>query len=187
MKPDDAFDQEDGYTVIVRRPVEAGSFDLVEAKVREVLQAAKQHPGHRGTVVLRGGTVEEPELFIVHRFRSKQDWFNWRNAPDHTGLISELERVTGIEAEHQFAEGLESWFTLPGVSGFSAPSKSKMALVTWLAIFPLLILVAVATEPVLDGWSWIAQLSIRTAITVPLMTWLVMPAMTRMLNNWLYP
>ena len=37
------------------------------------------------------------------------------------------------------------------------------------------------------GASPFAALSITTAVAVPLMTWVVMPRVTRLLRGWLYP
>jgi antibiotic biosynthesis monooxygenase (ABM) superfamily enzyme len=62
-----------------------------------------------------------------------------------------------------------------------------MALLTWITIFPLITLVVVALGPLLDGLPLIARLAITTAVTVPTMTWLVMPRITRLLRRWLYP
>ena len=41
--------------------------------------------------------------------------------------------------------------------------------------------------PLLDGLPLVARLAITTAVTVPIMTWLVMPRVTRLLRRWLYP
>jgi antibiotic biosynthesis monooxygenase (ABM) superfamily enzyme len=87
----------------------------------------------------------------------------------------------------QFLTGLENWFTLPGRSGTPPPPPYKMALVTWTTIFPLITLVVVVLGPVLDGLALVPRLAITTAVTVPVMTWLVMPRVTRLLRRWLYP
>jgi hypothetical protein len=44
----------------------------------------------------------------------------------------------------QVLTGLESWFTLPTQPGLPPPPRYKMALVTWVTIFPLITLVVVA-------------------------------------------
>ena len=51
------------------------------------------------------------------------------------------------------------------------PANWKMAIVTWVALLPLAIALA----------------HMSTAIPVALLTWLVMPALTRLLYRWLYP
>jgi antibiotic biosynthesis monooxygenase (ABM) superfamily enzyme len=62
-----------------------------------------------------------------------------------------------------------------------------MALLTWIAIFPLITALVVALGPLLEGLPLVARLGITTAIAVPLMTWVVMPRVTRLLRRWLYP
>jgi antibiotic biosynthesis monooxygenase (ABM) superfamily enzyme len=62
-----------------------------------------------------------------------------------------------------------------------------MALVTWITIFPLITLVVVVLGPLLKDLALVPNLAITTALTVPIMTWLVMPRVTRLLRGWLYP
>jgi hypothetical protein len=48
-------------------------------------------------------------------------------------------------------------------------------------------LVVVVLEPLLEELERVPRLAVTTAITVPIMTWLVMPRVTRLLRGWLYP
>jgi uncharacterized protein len=50
-----------------------------------------------------------------------------------------------------------------------------MALLTWIIIFPLITLVVILLEPLLEELTRVSRLAITTAVTVPIMTWLVMP------------
>lgn len=81
----------------------------------------------------------------------------------------------------QVLTGLESWFTLATQPGY------KMAIVTWVTIFPLITLVMVASAPLLGRLPLVARLAVTTGVTVPLMIWVVMPRVTRLLHRWLYP
>jgi antibiotic biosynthesis monooxygenase (ABM) superfamily enzyme len=83
--------------------------------------------------------------------------------------------------------GLESWFTLPGQPGLVPPPPYKMALLTWITIFPLITAIVAITGPTLKDLPLAVRLGITTALTVPLMTWVVMPRVTRLLHRWLYP
>jgi hypothetical protein len=62
-----------------------------------------------------------------------------------------------------------------------------MALLTWITIFPLITLVVVVLDPVLEELTLVPRLALTTAVTVPIMTWLAMPRVTRLLRRWLYP
>jgi antibiotic biosynthesis monooxygenase (ABM) superfamily enzyme len=61
-----------------------------------------------------------------------------------------------------------------------------MALLTWITIFPLITGIVVVTGPLLEGLPLALRLGITTAVAVPLMTWVVMPRVTRLLRGWLY-
>jgi antibiotic biosynthesis monooxygenase (ABM) superfamily enzyme len=67
-----------------------------------------------------------------------------------------------------------------------APPRYKIAIVTWLAVYPAVTVIVAAFEPlgVLD-----APLPIRTllltAVLVPLMVFLLVPALSRLLGWWL--
>jgi uncharacterized protein len=87
----------------------------------------------------------------------------------------------------QFVTGLESWFTLPSSPALAPPPPYKMALITWLTIFPLITGVVIVIGPVVAGLPLVPRLGVTTAIAVPLMTWVVMPRVTRLLHRWLYP
>jgi antibiotic biosynthesis monooxygenase (ABM) superfamily enzyme len=62
-----------------------------------------------------------------------------------------------------------------------------MALLTWITLFPLITLVVLALEPILEELTRVPRLALTTAVTVPIMTWLAMPRVTRLLRGWLYP
>jgi antibiotic biosynthesis monooxygenase (ABM) superfamily enzyme len=42
-------------------------------------------------------------------------------------------------------------------------------------------------EPLLTDLAVVPRLAVTTAVTVPLMTWVVMPRVTHALRAWLYP
>ena len=62
-----------------------------------------------------------------------------------------------------------------------------MALLTWITIFPLITAIVVIIGPLVEELPLVVRLGITTAIAVPLMTWVVMPRVTRLLRGWLYP
>jgi hypothetical protein len=62
-----------------------------------------------------------------------------------------------------------------------------MALLTWVTLFPLITLVVIALDPLLERLALSPRLAVTTAVTVPIMTWVVMPRVSRLLRGWLYP
>ena len=62
-----------------------------------------------------------------------------------------------------------------------------MAIVTRVTIFPLITLAVVASAPLLGRLPLGGPTGGHHRVTVPLMTWVVMPQVTRLLHRWLYP
>jgi antibiotic biosynthesis monooxygenase (ABM) superfamily enzyme len=62
-----------------------------------------------------------------------------------------------------------------------------MAILTWVTIFLLITLVVVVLNPLLIGLPLVLRLAITIGVIVPLMTWVVMPRVTRLLHAWLIP
>ena len=51
----------------------------------------------------------------------------------------------------------------------------------------LITAIVALTGPLLEGLPLAVRLALTTALAVPLMTWVVMPRVTRLLRGWLYP
>ncbi len=62
-----------------------------------------------------------------------------------------------------------------------------MAVLTWVTIFPLITLVVVVSAPLIGRLPLVVRLAATTLVTVSLITWVVMPRVTRLLRGWLYP
>ena len=60
-------------------------------------------------------------------------------------------------------------------------------MITWLAVFALIATILLALGPVLDQLPFLLRSPVLTVLMVSLMTYVVMPRMTRLFSFWLYP
>jgi uncharacterized protein len=173
-------------TTVVRR-VKPGHEPLYEQFLEGIIATASGFPGHLGVEVFRPQSATTGEYRIVYRFDNTKHLHQWLDSDEHAAWLKRAEPHAIGPMRTSFVTGLETWFTLPGRQGMPPPPPYKMALVTWIAIFPLITAIAVVTGPLLQGVPLVPRLAITTAATVPLMTWVVMPRVTRLLRAWLYP
>jgi len=75
---------------------------------------------------------------------------------------------------------------LPGATLRPLP-KWKMAIVTLLGVFPTSLLLGETVGRGMVGWPLLPRSLIFATLMVALLTWLVMPVLTRALHNWIYP
>jgi uncharacterized protein len=181
-------DDTDGpVTTTVTRRVKPGHEPFYEQFLTGVVAAASRFPGHLGVEVFRPQDTATGEYRIVYRFDTGEHLRAWLDSDERAAWLEGAEpHVIGPMRTH-FVTGLETWFTLSGQPGSPPPPPYKMALLTWITIFPLITLVVVVLDPVLEELALVPRLALTTAVTVPIMTWLAMPRVTRLLRSWLYP
>lgn len=83
--------------------------------------------------------------------------------------------------------GLEFWFTAPASDGSKAPPRHRMAAVTVLGLYPLIMFVAPPLSAALAELPAAIRTLVVTVIMVMLMTWAVMPTLVSILSSWLFP
>src|SRR5262249_56046294 len=128
-----------------------------------------------GVGVLGLGGRGRGECGSVCRFDLGAPLHAWLDSAERAAWLQRAEPHVAGPMRTQVLTGLESWFTLPTQPGVPPPPPYKMALVTWVIIFPLITLVVVATAPLLGPLPLVARLAVTTRGTLALMTLVVMP------------
>jgi uncharacterized protein len=177
-------------TATVTRRVKPGHEAAYEEFLAGISGAAKAFPGYLGEEVFRpadGGGGGGGEYRIIYRFDSPAHLQAWLGSAERAAWLQRAEPHVAGPLRAQYLTGLESWFTLPAQPGATPPPPYKMAVLTWVTIFPLITLIAVASAPVIGGLHVVPRLAVTTLVTVSLMTWVIMLRVTRLLHRWLYP
>jgi uncharacterized protein len=173
-------------TGVASRRVEPGREGEFEEWISGILAAVKEYPGYLGSDVLRPNSAEDDEYSIVYRFDHASNLKRWeesgerRRWRDKAGPLVQEERLRTLT-------GLETWFTLPSRAGEPAPPRYKMAVVTWLAVFPTVLIIFTLFGPLLNLLPTVLRTLLFTLTMVTLMTYVIMPRVTRLFSFWLYP
>ncbi len=174
-------------TATVTRRVRPGHEVAYEEFLAGISGAAKAFPGYLGEEVFRPAGGLGGEYRIVYRFDSPAHLRGWLDSEERAAWLARAEPHVAGPMRTQFLTGLESWFTLPTEPGAPPPPPYKMAVLTWVTIFPLITVVVVVSAPLIGGLPLVPRLGVTTLVTVSLMTWVVMPRVTALLRRWLYP
>jgi uncharacterized protein len=173
-------------TTTITRRVKPGHEPFYESFLEGIIAAASRFPGHLGVEVFRPQSASTGEYRVVYRFDTGEHLRAWLDSDERARWLERAEPHVIGPMRTRFLTGLESWFTLPDRPGTPPPPPYKMAVLTWITIFPLITVVVLALDPLLDQLTLIPRLAVTTAATVPIMTWLVMPRMTRLFHRWLF-
>lgn len=178
----------DPVTVVVSRRARPGRDAELEAWLHGVIAATASFAGYQGSTVLRpqqrGG-----QHVLVFRFESFEALRGWQTSEVRADWLARAAPFTEA-VEVRTLEGLEPFFDLPshrGLGESAPPPRWKMAVLTWVGLYPLVIGVGLLTEPLLSGWSFPLAAIPQTMASVALMAWPTMPLVTRLASRWLYP
>jgi antibiotic biosynthesis monooxygenase (ABM) superfamily enzyme len=171
-------------TLVISRRVRPGGEETFEAWARELQAASRGFPGYRGVGVLRPPPGVR-EYTFVSRFDSDTHARAWDEEVRRVWLPRLPE--TAVEGDATLRlEGVEFWFTAPDAPGVAQPVRWKMSLVLSFVVAGLIMLLYPLTRRI-TGWPLPLRALLVGAIQVVLMTYVVMPRVTRWLGRWVLP
>lgn len=175
-------------TAVASRRVKPGREREFEEWVSGILAAANEFPGYLGSEVLRpSDDSQDDEYKIVFRFDHASNLHAWERSEERQHWLRKSRPLLHEEERVQVLTGLETWFTLPSKTGEPAPPRYKMAIVTWLAVFPVVAIIFSLFGQWLSLLPTLLRTLVFTAVMVTLMTFVIMPRVTRLFSFWLYP
>jgi uncharacterized protein len=173
-------------TFAVARNVKPGLETVFETWVHDISEAAKSFPGHLGVGVVRPVSGGNNQYLVIFRFASESDYRTWHKSAERKHWLERVKPLILGNPIEQFTPGLEFWFTPAGALTLRNPPRWKMVLLTLLGLLPLSIVINYVLSPILRPILLPLELIILNAvIVVSLMTYAIMPGLTRVFENWL--
>jgi antibiotic biosynthesis monooxygenase (ABM) superfamily enzyme len=150
------------------------------------LEEAKSMKGYIGAVVQKPapGTAEYTSVF---RFDNVENLRKFEESEIRTRYLREVVDYVEADAIWKKFSGLEFWFSPPSGTLVPQPSRFRMALVMIVVVYGLVIsigqLVAMLVGDVIPSY---VRLFITISIEIFLMTFILMPRLTKLLAKWIY-
>ncbi|MEO8588632.1 MAG: antibiotic biosynthesis monooxygenase [Flavobacteriales bacterium] len=179
----------DGATVVITHRVRHGAHTAYEQWLNAIGPVCRSYPGHLDWQIIRPITGLSGTFTVVIRFDTQAHLHAWMNSADRKRFIEQVRPLLVADDDFHIRTGLDFWFTPEGAKA-GAPVRWKQVLVTWSAIFPLVLLTPLVVSPVLRWMhvspSGILATLVNTGIVVVLMSYVVMPSYTRLIKRWLF-
>jgi len=174
--------------LVSRRP-KPGNEAQFEWLMAEFISRAEAFPGCLGAqLVLPGGVAVEGTLYhALLAFEDAGCLEVWQNSAERAAdLASIAPYLEGVAVERGIS-GLAHWFQPRSGAQLGQPPRWKIAVVTWLGIFPTVYLLFLMLGDILAPWTLVARVFLLTLLVVAIVTWGIAPRLTRLLSPWLYP
>ena len=169
--------------VAVTRQVKPGCEQAFEAALRKFAQNSLSLPGTTGVHLIEPvpGT-NGCEYGILRSFESDEASRRFYESDlfrDWQEQIADI--VTGEPIRRQL-HGLEAFFR---DAKHASPPRWKMAVITWLGVFPSVLLWSSLLPPSLSRLPSLVVVAIVNVFVVVTLAWGVMPLLTRLFGGWL--
>jgi hypothetical protein len=170
--------------IAITRRVRPGCEAEFQAALREFFQTSFSHGGVFGASMLTPPPGSDfREFGILRTFANETERDAFYESPMFKAWEERARTLTEGEPEYRQVHGLEAWFRSP----HSPPPRWKMAVVTLLGVYPVSLLIGVTLSATLKTLPLPLNLLVVSAIIVSMLTWVVMPLVTRLLHGWLNP
>jgi len=127
--------------------------------------------------------AETREYGILRTFASEADRDAFYQSPMYKAWDERARVLTEGEPVWRQLHGLEAWFRSPT----SPPPRWKMAIATLVGVYPTSLLIGETAGPWMHSWPLLLRSLGFAILMVALLTWVVMPLVTRTLHPWLHP
>jgi uncharacterized protein len=170
-------------TAVFARRVKPGRGAEYENLAREMVETSKEFPGQLAATVLHD--PDSPDYTLVYGFTDRPALQAWLDSPERRRLVRQADQLADQHLRLPPLTGLETWFTLPHRATIKPPPPWKMWLVSLLAIYPLVVTFQVMIVPTIKTWPLLVRSAVLPLTLLTLMTFVVMPVVTRVVQPWL--
>jgi len=185
-------------TVIVRRIAKKDKIKEFEEWLSGISKEVSRQEGSMGIDIIKPtpniSNKSKPEYVIIFRFNTYENLDKWETSPIRHEWLQKGRKLAEFDYDVQKLTGLEFWFT-PYFKDESSPMiplqpppRYKMVIVT-IPVISILLMTLVPQIHFLTEMLSIPfpiRLVIALTITVLLMTYVIMPLLTKLLKPWLF-
>jgi uncharacterized protein len=174
-------------TVDVLLKVKPSCEQELESVLTEMIGAAEMFEGHLGVNVFRPSDSSNLQYRVVFKFDRLSNFRQWESSEIRKGFLKRINLLTIDSGQLQIITGLETWFTLSTKGAMMPPPRYKMFILTWITISLLASLMNRLVLPYLSFLPAPLATLILSGLMVFAMTYIVMPRVTKLFVEWLYP
>lgn len=124
---------------------------------------------------------------MVPNFANRADADSWLVSPERARLVAEADLHADGELEATYVSGLEGWLARPRQPVLAPTARWRLALVTAMALLPLLEVISYLVFRHLAALPVWARPLISVALVIPLMQYAMVPVLARAARGFLYP
>jgi antibiotic biosynthesis monooxygenase (ABM) superfamily enzyme len=172
-------------TVIVHHVPQEQTESFLDSE-KEITRIAKTFPGYQTTELYPPSPPDHKDWVVLVHFDDQASLQHWLDSPARKACIEKLSKEAGRFELKLLPSGFGAWFTgQPTESENAPPPGWKMALTVLLALYPVVMILALTVGRATAPLGRAVSILIANALSICVLQWGVMPVVTRLLQPWL--
>jgi uncharacterized protein len=176
-------------TLVISEIVDLTRIDEYEEWTKGINLAAQNFNGFLGVEIIRPRVDGHPEYVVIVKFDNYDNFRNWMTSPIYHQWLENSSELISSRSIQELPTGLEMWFSLPSnhLNRNPEPLYYKKVILGTIAVYPLILFANVLLYPLIKNWHPQLGLFVSVALVSALLTYPVMPWLTKLFRFWLYP
>ncbi len=176
-------------TLVISEVVDLNYVREYEAWSRGINHIAKEFEGFLGVEVISPRVDGYPEYVVIVKFDNYKHFRIWMTSSVYHEWLEKSRDFISARSSQQLPNGMEMWFSLPKNKLIENPQPTyyKKVVLGILAVYPLILLSNLLLNPLLQSFNYFFSLLVSVTFVSALLTYPVMPSLTKFLRFWLYP
>ena len=171
-----------GVRMVTSYLLKEGGESVHSAVHDDVMSELVNYAGFREREILEAVPGVQSETVVILTFDNDVSLRRWLDSDVRRQLLSRLDpHIEGTYTTNVLG-GFAGWFTF---DRSYEPPRWKQALVVLLALFPISLLITYVRSFLWPDAPLVPAVFVGNVIGIALLTWLVMPPLTRRLSRWL--
>jgi uncharacterized protein len=170
--------------VAITRTVRSGCEEVFEEAIRSFFADSLKNPATLGSLLLRPFPGSNTRTYgILRSFANENDRDAFYQSESFLRWNEAVKPFVEGDYSRRSLHGLEAFFT--NASIIDNPPRWKMAILTWIGVWPTVLVVTALISNRLTEWPFWLNNGFSNIFVVAALAWVVMPLLTRLARPWL--
>lgn len=173
---------ERAVTAVMTQRVRPGDWEAFRRAHSQITLVMRDFDGFLSCELVEPVPGIQDDHVVVFAFDSRANLDRWLEAPERREVLDLIEPLIEGERTLNVVGGFAGWFS---TGDEREPSRWKQAVAVLIALFPTTLALGAFQRAFFPDAAWVPALFVSNVIGIVILTWALMPLVTRLLRSWL--
>lgn len=172
----------DAVTAVMSQRVRHDAWERFREAHAEIVSVMRRFDGFISCDLVEPIPGVQDDHVVVFSFDSRSHLDSWLESTERQDVLTAIEPLIEGDRTLNVVGGFAGWFDL-GRGG--DPPRWKQAVAVLIALYPTVLVLGFLQRTFAPDVPWVPGLFVSNVVSIAILSWLLMPLVTRVLSGWL--